>query len=155
MANWPELGFAVLAAVALTSCSAGSGSGNSSAAPSPDAALLIQGSIVLAAGNLDWWEEGKPCRGKGGYADLVGGAQIVVENETGTTIAVGQLEPGTLPDPIPTDPWTSRRVPDCTFQFSVKDVPEGANFYTLKIGSRESPTFTREQLDAPLELSIG
>ena len=87
------------------------------------------------------------CIGNGGYADLVGGRQIIVMDGSGQTIAVGEGQPGVL----------HRSDNTCEFAFTVEGVP-ASDFYTIRIGSREGPTYTFEDLEAMswhVELSIG
>ncbi|MEV0616179.1 hypothetical protein AB0I81_22890 [Nonomuraea sp. NPDC050404] len=84
------------------------------------------------------------CRGGGGFDDLREGAQVVVSDAAGKTIALGQLGAGS---------W--KRGVGCIFLFTVADVPGGLDFYGVEVSHRGRVQYTAAQLAAPVELSIG
>ncbi|WP_256793258.1 hypothetical protein [Terrabacter sp. Ter38] len=59
---------------------------------------------------------GDSCSGQGGYSDIHDGTQVVVEDETGKTLATSALGPGTFDG-------TS-----CVFSFSLAEVPKAAYY---------------------------
>ncbi|MFM6221317.1 MAG: hypothetical protein ACKPDM_13270, partial [Dolichospermum sp.] len=62
---------------------------------------------------------------------------VVIENESGTVIAVGETETGKQPEE-----YSEVR---CIFKFRVKNIPKSL-FYTVEIGRRGSKTLSRQQL---------
>jgi hypothetical protein len=99
----------------------------------------------------------EPCVGTGGYGDIHDGAQVVVKDDTGATIAVGELGPGELyavpsgGDPEPGQPGY------CRFDLTVLNVPD-SDFYEIAVGTREGITYSREEMEDAsweLELSLG
>jgi hypothetical protein len=102
----------------------------------------ITGSVSLARG---YDGASSACYGKGGYADIRAGAQVVISDSAGATIAVGSLDAGTV---------TSGR--GCVLPFSVPGVPSGKGFYGIEVSHRgvlkynESEFVTRN-----LELTLG
>lgn len=88
----------------------------------------------------------RTCIGSGGFDDLGGRMEVVVSDGAGNTLAVGEAGSGIY--------QPSRNA--CVFQFSV-DVPR-AEFYAIRVGQREGPTYTFEDLEADnweVALSIG
>jgi hypothetical protein len=65
-----------------------------------------------------------PCNSAGGYADIATGAEIVVANGSGQTLALGELGEG-----IP-------QVGGCVYNFTVKNVPGGKKFYGVEVSHR-------------------
>jgi hypothetical protein len=85
-----------------------------------------------------------PCTPSGGYGDI-GGAQVVVSDAAGKTIATGNLPP-------------TGRIADlrCVFDFEVKGIPGGHDFYGVAISHRGRLQYRREQLDGQvLKLNLG
>jgi hypothetical protein len=81
----------------------------------------------------------------GGYSDMRQGADVVIKNESGTTIAIGAL--GSGHDNIPPG-W-------CDFDFTVTDVPTDATFYEVEVGHRGALRYTLAELKQPLGLELG
>lgn len=90
---------------------------------------------------------GEPCSPGGGYDDISAGIQVVVRDESRTTLSTGNLSSG-------------RRVRDaCEFSFSVSDV-EDAAFYEVTMGSdsRGGLQYSRDEMDEngwTVALSLG
>lgn len=82
------------------------------------------------------------CSGRGGYADLREGAQVVVTGPSGEVVGVTQLGTGHVPQNA-----------TCTWAFSV-DVPE-RDIYGVKVATRNVLQFTRAEVDHPLQIQIG
>ncbi|MEV4096953.1 hypothetical protein [Streptosporangium saharense] len=84
------------------------------------------------------------CVTTGGYSDIQEGAQVVVTDASGTTVALGRLAYGS---------WN--RHTGCVFLFNVPDVPGGHKFYGVEVGHRGRLQYTAEQVAQPLALTIG
>lgn len=84
------------------------------------------------------------CVTGGGYDDIREGAQVVVTDAAGKTIALGQLGAGS---------W--KRGVGCIFLFTVADIPAGEKFYGIEVSHRGKVQYTAAQMSAPIELSIG
>ncbi|MFM6612553.1 MAG: hypothetical protein ACKPJQ_24625 [Dolichospermum sp.] len=80
---------------------------------------------------------GDECYGTNGFKDIMGRIPVVIKNESGTVIAVGETETGKRPEE-----YSEVR---CIFNFRVKNIPKSL-FYTVEIGRRGSKTLSRQQL---------
>lgn len=83
------------------------------------------------------------CFGKNGYDDIHEGAQVVVTDSTGATVAVGKLGRGE---------YTGGT---CTLPFTIDGVPEGSDFYGIEVAHRGELTYSRDDLNEPLRLTLG
>lgn len=115
--------------------------------------IPVTGTLTVPGGFADGGLEGgpgQPCTVGGGYADIRSGAQVVVTDDGGKTIALGELGGGTLllPD---LDTWGTR---SCVFSFSVQ-VPGGHDFYGVEVTHRGVVRYTAEQLRQPVAMSLG
>lgn len=77
-----------------------------------------------------------------GYDDVHPGAEVLVKDPEGTIIAKGELADG----PIASNA--------CIFTFTVSGVPGGHKFYTVGVANRGQLTFTEDEADQPLELTL-
>ena len=87
------------------------------------------------------------CKGTGGYSDLAPGAEVVISDSTGRTLAIGQV-----------GSTKSSKSDDlhCTLPFEVEQVPLGKGFYGVQVGHRNAVQFTEAQLKAgAASLTIG
>lgn len=115
----------------------------------------IKGQITISdtTTGLEYGSSTAACKGAGGYTDIHEGADVVVTDATGKTVAIGHLLEGraTYNALSPTRPQS------CTWQISVDDVPDGDNFYGIAIGSeqRGKKQYQRDELDIPLHLTLG
>lgn len=82
------------------------------------------------------------CVGQGGFSDIVGGAQVVLTDQDGKTVAVGRLSDG----------FSDRGV--CRYFFELRDAPGDRDFYGLEIGHRSKIQYSRKDLDRKLMLSL-
>lgn len=127
----------------------GGGDGSSKVSDSPSAAkgktFEISGNVTLTdSGNENFG--GGQCAGGGGYDDMREGAQVVVTDSVGKTLAVGALGRGTHSGQY------AQVV--CVFPFVIADVPSGVGPYSVEIGHRGKISFT--EIDASdLELTLG
>ena len=116
---------AATAALALSACG------------SPPKAFIVQGHFDVSgsisvdlgyAGSA--YQYGDVCVTGIGYDDIHLGAQVVVSDAAGATLAIGGLDAGLA------DPYEAT----CAFAFRVPDVPAGLGFYGLSIGSGDRGT---------------
>jgi hypothetical protein len=89
------------------------------------------------------------CSATGGYGDIRQGAQVVVSDAEGTTIALGVLGAGAA------DLEGDGRARSCTWPFTVDGVPTGHAFYGVEVSKRGRIQFTERELGEPLRLSLG
>lgn len=97
---------------------------------------------------------GNPCIPKAGYSDISDGAQVVVANASGETVAVGELGEGGLQNgPSGTAFFQSV----CEYPLTVSDIPVGSKFYSVHVGNtnRGEQTFTADQLKDGIALTLG
>lgn len=97
---------------------------------------------------------GNPCIPKGGYSDIDGGAQVIVSDGSGETVAVGELDEGGLQNG-PSGSAFYQSV--CEYPFTVDDVPARVKFYSVHIGNtnRGEQTYTAAQLKSGIALTLG
>ena len=149
-----------IAALLLLAATAGCGSATAAseeAAPTPveeaaPATFTVTGSItVVGASYADSAVTGEECTTTTD-SDPIGGLQVVLENDSGTTLALATLsETGSFTSSSSTDGWYA----PCAFAFKFNDVPEGEAFYTLTAGDLGEMKYSREDLNEPVELGLG
>ncbi|MBA3414751.1 MAG: hypothetical protein H0U10_05965 [Chloroflexia bacterium] len=123
MRNW--VGGAAVGAVLMT---AACGGGET---------FALDGQVVLeSADNVVGEEDGQEaCRGGGGYADIIGGEDVIVFDQGGEEVARTELEQG-----LPEDGGQT-----CVFPFAVSELPE-ADGYAIVIANREPVPYTLDEL---------
>lgn len=110
--------------------------------------LLLRGDTISVTGHVEIAGDGfaklagGSCQGDGGYSDIRPGAQVVVTDAGGTTIAIGRLGGGS---------WIGSH---CELPFEV-DVPGGSDFYGIQIASRNTVQYEADRLSSPIVLTIG
>lgn len=90
---------------------------------------------------------GRTCAGDGGYDDIRAGAQVVVTDADGGTVALGELSQGRMDGSVPDA--------TCQWRFTVADVPAGAGFYGVEVTHRGALQYTEQELRSPISLSLG
>jgi hypothetical protein len=85
---------------------------------------------------------GGECDGYGGYDDITPGAQVVISAD-GKTVGKGELGEAKYDGG-----W-------CEFPFTVSDIKGGSDFYSVEISGRGTIEYTREELEAGVDLSLG
>lgn len=131
----------------------------SSAAPNDDASpsgassqsgITATGFIAVRSKGLDAEErfDGGPCTALSGYEDIAQGADVVVRDSEGKTVALGALRGGSLTGVEQVDIF-------CRFGFAIPDIPAGQGFYTFEVGNREPKQLTESELGSPLMLQLG
>lgn len=112
----------------------------------------VTGDLVVTGAGLKYGASTGDCVGDGGYSDITGSTSVVVTDAKGTTVAVGSLlgEGKARRDTVSPIKPTS-----CTFTFKATGVPEGSQFYGITVGKRGTQQYAREQLNAPIHLTLG
>lgn len=118
--------------------------------------LTLKGGSKAFSGARDSFSSS--CEGTGGYADITRGAQVVVRDPEGRTIAVGALGPGKTQDVTEYKQYnggTVRYAWSCVFPFEIPEVP-WHDFYSVEVTHRGQVTFTQAQvLLGEVHLSLG
>jgi hypothetical protein len=136
---------------------AGCGSGSSpSAKTAPPKVFTVSGDVLVdlnlsaALARKGKPYVGQPCTAADDFNDISEGTQVVVADETGRTLALGELEAGRLD----TTSGTTLLTADCGFGFSVPNVPDGHHFYKISVGRRGGQQYSRDQLDGSVHLTL-
>jgi hypothetical protein len=110
--------------------------------------LSASGSLGLVGNGV----EGTACTGSRGFDDIAQGAQVVVRDSTGKTVALGQLDAGQLTASITDD---SVGAP-CQFIIRIDGVKatSGSAFYSIEVAHRGQIQFTRPNA-GNLALTLG
>lgn len=112
---------------------------------SPGPAIAVDGSVLVKGDRPQVLTEDElTCTTGAGYDDIRQGAQVVVSDAAGKTIALGQLGGGS---------W--KRDVGCVFLFTVPDVPMAGEFFGLEVSHRGRVQYSAGQLAEPLDLVIG
>lgn len=98
------------------------------------------------------WER-TDCVLQSGYADLMPGNQVVIEDGEGTIIATGKIS-SSLVYQGQTDLLADAY---CGVSFRVFGIPASTRYYVVKVGNifRGEQVFEREELEAGVRLSVG
>lgn len=89
---------------------------------------------------------GQDCLGIGGYSDISTGAQVVVTDAAGKTIAVGTLGQGSTDNTPSKTSFGSTTYKRCVIPFTVAGIPTGEDFYGVQVGHRGAIQQTEAQL---------
>jgi hypothetical protein len=122
----------LVAIAALSACGGGS-----------DATMTIHGKLTLTA-TVDDWYPGHDCSGEDGFSDIKPGAEVVVSDDTGKTLAIDALGVGAI----------GNILEECVFPFTVNNVPAGKGFYGVTVSHRGTVKF-REAEVASAQLTLG
>lgn len=113
----------------------------------PASSFAVYGSLEMSIADTTYDSTGRTCAGDGGYDDIRAGAQVVVTDADGGTVALGELSQGRMDGSAP--------YATCQWRFTVADVPAGAGFYGVEVTHRGEMTFTEQELRSPISLSLG
>lgn len=102
----------------------------------------LNGSVTVTS-SIGFDSRNGTCWGRGGYDDMHEGAQVVISDASGTTVAIGTLGTGV---------YNGGR---CVLPFAVPHVPLGKNFYGVAIGHRNAFQVSAADAQKRVELSIG
>lgn len=86
---------------------------------------------------------GYKCVGAREYGDVVPGAPVTVEDESGKLLAKGAIKSS-----------NSGR-DSCLLLFSVDNVPGGAEFYRVQVAQRDEMNYTESEAKGGVEISVG
>lgn len=109
-----------------------------------DRGFTATGTLTLSSADGSGISGGTSCSGTAGYDDIREGTQVVIRDETGTTVGVGQLEAA-----------RSLGTTTCVFSFTVNGVEAGADFYEVEVSRRGGITFSQEELEQGVGLTLG
>jgi hypothetical protein len=104
--------------------------------------LVVKGTFTLHDDDLYVGSDG--CSGQGGYSDISAGADVTITDGAGAIVALGHLSES-----------ESAGSEECTFPFSVPDVPSGKGFYGVEVSHRGSLKYAEADLASPLSLGLG
>ncbi|MER7166727.1 hypothetical protein ABT336_11780 [Micromonospora sp. NPDC000207] len=136
---------AALTAATLTACGSQPVTTPEPAATTPPP-LLIRGDILVPLPHFRW-DKGQGCWGAEQHADLRQDARVTITDNTGTTVAMGKLELGS----VTMNPADRERAQLCTFTFRIEGVPAGGQFYTVTAGN-VTEQFPAAELAQPVRL---
>lgn len=110
--------------------------------------FLLRPKTIAVTGTLDLSTSSAAtqaghCAGSGPYADIAPGATVTITDAAGTTVALGELGPGTV-----------TRNSTCGFPFALS-VPAGKGFYGIEIAHRGRVQITEAKLAQPIRLALG
>jgi len=108
-------------------------------------AFTAKGSVAVTDGAVRS-NPGTPCRLIGDFGDIRAGAEVVVSDGSGKTVALSKLA---------TDDGTTGSANECIHHFSVPDVPGGLGIYGIDIAKRGRVQYTEAQIRAGVSLAIG
>lgn len=97
-------------------------------------------------------KKGDECDGSDGFGDIATGAQVKVNDNTGATVALGELGQGTLAKNAPN--WSLGQPFICTFPIEVSEVPDSGDIYSVTVGTRDPFSFSKADAQS-LALSLG
>ncbi|MGW3608922.1 hypothetical protein ACWD6N_03385 [Micromonospora sp. NPDC005163] len=139
-----------LAAIALAGCSSDPEPAPAAAVSAAPAARVVTGTLMLGDPDGVAWDSTTGCRGSGGYDDIAPGAQVVITDSAGATVGLGKLGNGVME----TAPGATT-ADGCKFNFTVKDVPTGKNFYGVEVSHRGKVQYPEQQLFGAFALTLG
>jgi hypothetical protein len=107
--------------------------------------IPISGTVTLVdSDSAAAWAVTNKCTGAGGYSDIKTGAEVVISDDGGKTLAISSL----------TAPMLSGDVAGrCIFGFAA-DVPPGKHFYSVTVTHRGAVKFAEDALPTAA-LTIG
>lgn len=128
---------------------------SSASAGGKAATFTAQGSVTLTDDdgvfvNGDANGPGRECTGTGGFDDIKAGAQVVVKDADGTTLATGNLGEGATTNKAN----FADRYETCEFEFRVAGVPEGQSFYGVEVSHRGELQKTEAEMRDPQQLAF-
>jgi hypothetical protein len=140
-----------LALIAPAGCGDGSGDVQASE-PTAPSTFDVDGRIEVEA--ISNGKVGSACRPDGGAprpgAEPSGvkvGADVTVTDASGEIVGLGEIELGEYVD-------TGYAVSShCEVPFSVVDVPDGSEFYSVQVGDLPPERFARNELSSPVTLT--
>jgi hypothetical protein len=116
--------------------------------------LTITGTIFLKDEYNRNYKIGQICHVTNrGFEDIRQGAQVLIIDNTGTNLAVGNLNAGAVvADPLFTPEFGGGT---CQFAFRISNIPTGRGPYGITVSHRGTLTYTEPQLAGTIELTLG
>ena len=140
-----------LCALSLVACGGASEDEAPTAIPEPEAVQIL-GTFLLKQDALpNLGPVGRSptpaptCRGRGGYNDIAEGMEVVL-SANGTTLDVGRFSAGKVKS-------VTQFQEQCEFTFLLR-VPEGHEFYNVKVGRRGERNYTFAEITSSGALSF-
>lgn len=146
---WAPLGVLALAVAIGLGYWFGIRKAPSEAATTPAAKTFVMNGSLQLRGTYGQWPLGQSCAGMGGFRDLVEGAQVVVTDKVGETVAIGKLATGTVRPDRATGAFNV-----CEFSFIIADVPE-LDFYGVEVSHRGRLQVTSADARRGVQLQLG
>ena len=131
------MGIVIAVGVLLTGC--GGGSDAKDAEPK---VFDVKGTMTLTSESVIG-DGGDGCLGSGGYDDMRAGAPVVVFDDAGKKVGIGELEVGQASSTV-----------RCVFNFTVPEVPAGGKIYSIEVSHRGEIPFKPAQAKK-LSLTLG
>lgn len=125
---------AIVAGIAVVCLGAGFGAGYVAhgSATTSGKTVTVHGTLTLTQGAYRNGD-GTSCTAGDGFSDISPGTAVTVGDDTGATLAVGQLQAG------------QNNGSGCAFAFDVK-VPAGRTSYTVTVSHRGTQVFSPDQI---------
>jgi hypothetical protein len=101
------------------------------------------GNVTTIGGSRYQQVVGEWCQGGGGYGDVTEGAQVLVKDTSGTTVAFGTLEAGSLTG-VPEQPLSENGW-ECELPFTVRNIPT-LDAYSVETGTRGGLLYTHDEM---------
>jgi hypothetical protein len=112
-----------------------------SSTPKAVTTFTARGSFVLTDSPTDG---GQVCAPTDGYSDISAGAQVIVSDSSGKTLAIGSLQNPTAGSGT------------CSYSFAVHNVPVGKKFYGVEVSHRGSVKESENDMTSgSVALSLG
>jgi hypothetical protein len=143
---WGQRGVVVLALL-VTACGGSSGASSPPTKAATPATFTLSGTVGVQAGPTLRGQPGWPCATSGGYTDVHEGAQVVVTDRAGKTVALSRLTSGQIQG----DGYERR----CLFKFQVPAVPAGQSFYGVTVADRGTQQYDEAEARAGVALTLG
>jgi hypothetical protein len=117
----------------------------------------VIGVIRLQRGGFIWGEAGDAdlrCHGWQGFDDIQSGAQVIVRDSAGTTVATGSLDQGKAENIVDSGQGF-KHATTCALSFTVNGVPAGKKFYSVEVSHRGQQQYNEDRMHSPISLSLG
>ena len=148
----------VLASLTLAGC-AGTATAEPTKTRAPVESFIAEGTVSTAPNpsyfppGVESHTIGDLCEPTDGYDDVALGSQVIISDDAGKTVGVGELTAGVLTGP---DDIESILDATCVFTFRV-DVKSTSDFYGVQVGNDErgDVKYKKSDLTAGVDMTIG
>jgi len=142
---------ALLVGATLAGCGGGGGGDNTPTATPPPRVVTVRGTFLLRQEPLPNLgprlvspTPTTTCKGRGGYSEVGPGMEVLLTAD-GKTLSVGRFSTGTVTS-------LTQFQEQCEFTFELQ-VPEGYEFYNVKVGRRGDRTYSWAEITTVGSLS--